>query len=58
MQRFGAIARDYDLSILAQAEPDGDVTETVAIEAATGFLMHNRVVRPSQVVVSTGSPPK
>ncbi len=27
---------------------------TVAIEATTGFSMHGRVIRPSQVVVSTG----
>jgi molecular chaperone GrpE len=27
----------------------------VAIEATTGFTMHGRVIRPSQVVVSTGS---
>lgn len=27
----------------------------VAIEATTGFVMHGRVIRPSQVVVSTGS---
>jgi molecular chaperone GrpE (heat shock protein) len=28
----------------------------VAIEATTGFQMHGRVVRPSQVIVSTGKP--
>lgn len=28
----------------------------VAIEATTGFAMHGRVIRPSQVVVSTGRP--
>jgi nucleotide-binding universal stress UspA family protein len=33
-RRFGEIARDYDLSVLAQAEPDDDVAETLAIEAA------------------------
>jgi nucleotide-binding universal stress UspA family protein len=33
-QRFGEIAREYDLSVLAQAEPDGDVAESLAIEAA------------------------
>ena len=33
-RRFGEIARDYDLSVVAQAEPDGDVSETLAIEAA------------------------
>jgi molecular chaperone GrpE len=29
---------------------------TIAHEAVTGFQMHGRVIRPSQVVVSTGSP--
>jgi nucleotide-binding universal stress UspA family protein len=33
-RRFGEIARDYDLSVVAQAEPDGDIGETLAIEAA------------------------
>ncbi len=28
---------------------------TIAYEAVTGFQMHGRVVRPSQVIVSTGS---
>ncbi|HBJ33293.1 MAG TPA: nucleotide exchange factor GrpE [Planctomycetaceae bacterium] len=34
----------------SQQHPDG----VVAIEATTGFTMHGRVIRPSQVVVSTG----
>jgi nucleotide-binding universal stress UspA family protein len=32
--QFGAIARDYDLSVVPQAQPDGDVAETLVIEAA------------------------
>ena len=32
--RFGELARDYDLSIVAQAQPDGDVSESMAIEGA------------------------
>jgi nucleotide-binding universal stress UspA family protein len=32
--QFGAIARDHDLSIVPQAQPDGDVAETLVIEAA------------------------
>jgi nucleotide-binding universal stress UspA family protein len=31
---FGAIARDYDLSVVAQGEPGDDVAETLTIEAA------------------------
>ena len=32
--RFGAFARNFDLSIVAQAQPDGDVAESLAIEGA------------------------
>lgn len=32
--KFGESARDYDLSIVAQVQPDGDVAETLAIEGA------------------------
>ncbi len=31
---------------------------TVMVETAVGYLLHDRVVRPSQVIVSTGSPQK
>jgi molecular chaperone GrpE len=31
---------------------------TVMLETAVGYLLHDRVVRPSQVIVSTGSPQK
>ncbi|MBX9828446.1 MAG: universal stress protein [Xanthobacteraceae bacterium] len=31
---FGAMARDYDLSVVAQGEPGDDVAETLMIEAA------------------------
>jgi nucleotide-binding universal stress UspA family protein len=31
---FGAIARNYDLSVIAQSQPDDDLPETLAIEAA------------------------
>ena len=33
-EKFGELARDYDLSIVAQAQPDGDVAESLAIEGA------------------------
>ena len=32
--KLGELAREYDLSIVAQAQPDGDVAETLAIEGA------------------------
>jgi len=31
-KKLGELARDYDLSIVAQAQPDGDVAENMAIE--------------------------
>jgi len=33
-KKLGELARDYDLSIMAQAQPDGDVAENMAIEGA------------------------
>lgn len=33
-RKLGELARDYDLSIVAQAQPDGDVAENMAIEGA------------------------
>lgn len=33
-EKFGELARSYDLSIVAQSQPDGDVAEGMAIEAA------------------------
>ncbi len=33
-KKLGELARDYDLSIVAQAQPDGDVAENMAIEGA------------------------
>ena len=33
-KKLGELARDYDLSIIAQAQPDGDVAENMAIESA------------------------
>lgn len=39
---------------IAQTPSDQHQEGIVAIEATAGFQMHDRVVRPSQVVVSTG----
>lgn len=41
---------------IAQAPSETHDPGIIAIEATTGFQMHGRVVRPSQVVVSTGKP--
>jgi molecular chaperone GrpE len=40
---------------IAQTPSDQHQEGIVAIEATAGFQMHERVVRPSQVVVSTGA---
>ena len=40
---------------IAQTPSDQHPEGMVAIEATAGFQMHQRVVRPSQVVVSTGA---
>jgi nucleotide-binding universal stress UspA family protein len=50
--RFGEIARDYDLSVVAQAEPDGDVSETLTIEAA--LFNSGRPVLVVPYIQSTG----
>jgi len=39
---------------ISQIPSDDYPSGTVAHEAVTGFVLHDRVVRPSQVVVSTG----
>jgi nucleotide-binding universal stress UspA family protein len=51
-RRFGEIAREYDLSVLAQAEPDDDVAETLAIEAA--LFNSGRPVLVVPYIQSTG----
>jgi nucleotide-binding universal stress UspA family protein len=51
-RRFGEMARDYDLSVLAQAEPDDDVAETLAIEAA--LFNSGRPVLVVPYIQSTG----
>lgn len=54
-----AVGESFDPNFhqaIAQAPSAEHQPGIVAIEAATGFQMHGRVVRPSQVVVSTGKP--
>ena len=48
--RLGELARDHDLSIVAQAQPDSDITESMAIEsmlfgwtARAGSALHSIV---------------
>ena len=41
---------------ISQMPSEEHAAGTVAHVAATGFQMHERVVRPSQVIVSTGPP--
>jgi nucleotide-binding universal stress UspA family protein len=51
-RRFGEIGRDYDLSILAQSEPDNDVSQTLAIEHA--LFSSGRPVLVVPYIQSTG----
>jgi nucleotide-binding universal stress UspA family protein len=50
--KFGELARNYDLSIVAQAQPDGDVAESLAIEAA--LFNSGRPVLVVPYIQSTG----
>jgi len=55
-----AVGQTFDPNVhqaISQMASDQHPAGTVAIEATTGFEMHGRVIRPSQVVVSTGSSP-
>lgn len=59
IQAIAAVGEPFDPNVheaIAQTPSDTHPQGAVAIEATTGFLMHHRVVRPSQVVVSTGNP--
>ena len=48
-KKFGEFARDRDLSIVAQAQPDSDVTESMAIE---GMLFGSGAAGPGSAVHS------
>lgn len=53
-----AIGQAFDPNVhqaISQMSSDTHPEGVVAHVAVTGFLMHDRVVRPSQVVVSTGA---
>jgi nucleotide-binding universal stress UspA family protein len=50
--KFGELARDYDLSIMAQAQPDGDIAESLAIEGA--LFSSGRPVLVVPYIQSTG----
>jgi nucleotide-binding universal stress UspA family protein len=50
--RLGELAREYDLAILPQSGPDGDVAETLAIEAA--LFSSGRPVLVVPYIQSTG----
>lgn len=59
IQAIAAVGQPFDPNVheaIAQTPSETHPEGVVAIEATTGFQMHHRVVRPSQVVVSTGKP--
>ncbi len=57
---IAAVGETFDPNFhqaISQAPSEQHDHGVVAIEATTGFEMHGRVIRPSQVVVSSGKPP-
>lgn len=59
IQPIVAVGEPFDPNVhqaIAQAPSPEHEAGRVAIEATTGFQLHGRVIRPSQVVVSTGEP--
>lgn len=57
VQRIEALGKPFDPNFheaISQAPSDEYESGVVMHEAATGYLLHDRIVRPSQVVVSTG----
>lgn len=52
-----AVGTDFDPNIhqaIAQVPSDEHASGKVAQEVAVGFMLHDRVIRPAQVIVSTG----
>ena len=57
--RIDALGRPFDPNLheaISQQPSDAEPANTVVHVACTGFRLHDRVVRPSQVVVSTAVP--
>ncbi len=53
-----AVGTDFDPNIhqaIAQVPSEEHASGKVAQEVAVGFMLHDRVIRPAQVIVSTGS---
>lgn len=53
-----SVGETYDPNFheVIQMQPNPEVeANTILVEVATGYTMHDRVIRPAQVIVSTGS---
>lgn len=56
-----AVGEPFDPNLheaVSQMPSEEYPADIVMVETAVGYLLHDRVVRPSQVIVSTGSPQK
>jgi len=52
-----AVGKEFDPNFhqaIAQAPHDSIESGKISLEASVGYMMHDRVIRPSQVIVSTG----
>lgn len=57
-QPIAALGQTFDPHLhqaISQAPSDQYAAGVICFEASTGYKMHDRVIRPSQVIVSTGS---
>lgn len=55
---INAVGNDFDPNVhqaIAQIPSEEFAAGKVAQEVAVGFMLHDRVIRPAQVIVSTGS---
>lgn len=55
---ISALGKPFDPNVhqaIAQSPSAEYPTGTVSLEASAGYMMHDRVVRPSHVIVSTGN---
>jgi len=58
-KQIPSVGKPFDPNVhqaISQQPSDTHAAGTVMVEHSVGYMLHDRVVRPSMVVVSTGSP--
>jgi len=56
-KRIESVGQVFDPNVheAIQMQPDENAPQnTIIMEAQSGFLLHDRVVRPAKVIISTG----